>query len=111
MADQALREFEVQMGLVTPETAEVAEAAKELGPAQGQGATAKQVSASRAVRPAEPPCPQAARAGPDEPPAPPAHRPGRRRCPTGTRRGPASWPSCTSPARPACSSCTATSTT
>jgi phage shock protein A len=33
MADQALREFEVQMGLVTPETAKVPEAAKELGPA------------------------------------------------------------------------------
>jgi phage shock protein A len=33
-ADQALREFEVQMGLVTPETAKVSEAAKELGPAQ-----------------------------------------------------------------------------
>ncbi len=33
MADQALRDFEVQMGLVTPETAKVTEAAKELGPA------------------------------------------------------------------------------
>ena len=33
MADQALRDFEVQMGLVTPETANVTEAAKELGPA------------------------------------------------------------------------------
>jgi phage shock protein A len=33
LADQALRDFEVQMGLVTPETAQVAEAAKELGPA------------------------------------------------------------------------------
>ncbi len=33
MADQALREFEIGMGLVTPETAQVAEAAKELGPA------------------------------------------------------------------------------
>jgi phage shock protein A len=32
-ADIALREFEVQMGLVTPETAKVGEAAKELGPA------------------------------------------------------------------------------
>ena len=34
MADQALRDFEVQMGMVTPETAKVAEAAKELGPAE-----------------------------------------------------------------------------
>jgi phage shock protein A len=33
MADQALREFEVQMGLVTPDTAQVAESPKELGPA------------------------------------------------------------------------------
>jgi len=33
MADQALRDFEVQMGLVTPETAKVSEASKELGPA------------------------------------------------------------------------------
>ena len=41
VADQALREFEIQAGLVTPETAPVAEAAKELGPAakttQSQG--------------------------------------------------------------------------
>ena len=34
MADQALREFEVQAGLVTPETVGVAEATKELGPAK-----------------------------------------------------------------------------
>jgi hypothetical protein len=34
MADQALRDFEVQMGLVTPETANVVGAAKELGPAE-----------------------------------------------------------------------------
>jgi phage shock protein A len=33
MADQALRDFEVQLGLVTPETANVAEATKQLGPA------------------------------------------------------------------------------
>lgn len=33
MGDQALRDFEVQLGLVTPETANVADAAKELGPA------------------------------------------------------------------------------
>lgn len=33
MADQALRDFEVQMGMVTPETAAVSEANKELGPA------------------------------------------------------------------------------
>lgn len=33
MADQALRDFEVQMGMVTPETAAVSEATKELGPA------------------------------------------------------------------------------
>jgi phage shock protein A len=33
MGDQALRDFEVQMGMVTPETANVTEATKELGPA------------------------------------------------------------------------------
>ena len=33
LADQALREFEVQAGLVTPETVKVEQAAKELGPA------------------------------------------------------------------------------
>jgi phage shock protein A len=34
MADQALRDFEVQLGLVTPETAGIAETTKELGPAE-----------------------------------------------------------------------------
>jgi phage shock protein A len=34
MADQALRDFEVQMGLVTPETAGITETAKQLGPAE-----------------------------------------------------------------------------
>src|SRR5664279_162438 len=33
MGEQALKDFEVQSGLVTPETANVADAAKELGPA------------------------------------------------------------------------------
>lgn len=42
MAEQALREFEVQMGLVTPETAKVAEAQKELGPAQAAKQTTKE---------------------------------------------------------------------
>jgi phage shock protein A len=32
LADQALREYEIQMGLVTPETAKISEAQKELGP-------------------------------------------------------------------------------
>jgi phage shock protein A len=36
LADQALRDFEIQMGLVTPETGKVSEAAKELGPATKQ---------------------------------------------------------------------------
>lgn len=39
MGDQALRDFEVQLGLVSPETANVTETTKELGPA-----TAKQTS-------------------------------------------------------------------
>jgi phage shock protein A len=34
MAEQALKDFEVEMGLVTPDTAEVPETAKELGPAE-----------------------------------------------------------------------------
>jgi phage shock protein A len=34
MADQALRDFEVQLGMVAPETAAVAQAEKELGPAK-----------------------------------------------------------------------------
>ncbi len=34
LADQALRDFEVQLGMVTPESAKIAEAQKELGPAQ-----------------------------------------------------------------------------
>jgi phage shock protein A len=42
MADKALRDYEVQMGLVTPETAKVQEAAKELGPAAPAKETAKQ---------------------------------------------------------------------
>lgn len=39
MADQALRDFEVQMGMVTPETAAVSEATKELGPAAKEKVT------------------------------------------------------------------------
>jgi phage shock protein A len=39
MADQALRDFEVQMGLVTPETAGITEATKELGPAAKEKVT------------------------------------------------------------------------
>jgi phage shock protein A len=34
MGEQALRDFEIQLGLVTPETAKVSEAQKEIGPAQ-----------------------------------------------------------------------------
>ncbi len=36
LADQALRDFEAQMGLATPETARASEAVKELGPAAKQ---------------------------------------------------------------------------
>ena len=39
LADQALRQFEVDLGLVTPETAGVQQAAKELGPAVRQTET------------------------------------------------------------------------
>jgi len=41
-ADQALRDFEVQMGMVTPETAKLPEASKELGPASRAKETTKQ---------------------------------------------------------------------
>jgi phage shock protein A len=40
-AEQTLREFERQMGLVTPETAKVTESEKELGPAKKQKETAR----------------------------------------------------------------------
>lgn len=36
LADQALRDFEIQMGMVTPETANVPETEKEMGPAKKQ---------------------------------------------------------------------------
>ncbi len=42
LGEQALRDYEVQMGLVTPETAKVAEAAKELGPAAKTAETVTQ---------------------------------------------------------------------
>jgi phage shock protein A len=42
MGEQALKDFEVQMGLVTPETAKVAETSKELGPAVPAKETATQ---------------------------------------------------------------------
>jgi phage shock protein A len=42
MADQALRDFEVQTGMVTADTAGVAQAAKELGPAESAKQPTKQ---------------------------------------------------------------------
>ena len=42
MADQALKEFEVQMGLVTPETASIETADKQLGPAVAEEQTQAQ---------------------------------------------------------------------
>jgi len=42
LGDQALREFEIQQGLVTPETTKVAETAKELGPATKSSQTQSQ---------------------------------------------------------------------
>ena len=42
LGEQALKDYEVQMGLVTPETAKVAEAAKELGPAAKTAETVTQ---------------------------------------------------------------------
>jgi hypothetical protein len=34
LAEQALKDFEVELGLVTPDTVDVSEAAKDLGPAE-----------------------------------------------------------------------------
>jgi phage shock protein A len=42
MGEQALKDFEVQLGLVTPETANVTDAAKELGPATKTAETTSQ---------------------------------------------------------------------
>lgn len=42
MGEQALKDFEVQLGLVTPETAGVTAAAKELGPAEKTAETVQQ---------------------------------------------------------------------
>ena len=39
LADQALKEFEIQAGLRTPETVAVAETEKQLGPASERQAT------------------------------------------------------------------------
>ena len=39
MADSALRQFEMDMGMITPQTANVVEEAKDLGPAQKQSET------------------------------------------------------------------------
>jgi len=46
LAQQALRDFEVQLGLVTPETAGVAESSKQLGPAE----TAKDLGPAPSVK-------------------------------------------------------------
>ena len=42
LGEQALRDFEIQLGLVTPETAKVSEAQKDLGPAQPTKQVAKE---------------------------------------------------------------------
>ena len=42
MGEQALKDFEVQMGMVTPETVGVTQTAKELGPAEKTVETASQ---------------------------------------------------------------------
>jgi phage shock protein A len=44
LAEQALTEFEVELGLKSPETTPVAQAAKDLGPAMTEKATEKQTS-------------------------------------------------------------------
>src|SRR4029453_5161371 len=44
LAEQGLKEYEVQMGLVTPETAPVSSAEKELGPAETRKQLGQQTS-------------------------------------------------------------------
>ncbi len=117
MAENALREFEKQEGLVTPETVKPTQTAKELGPAAGRSSRSPRSDASR--------CPkgdaQASTRGgqrrrsplaaPTEPHQRTTGTGPRTMEPPGSRRGPASSPTCITPARPACSCCTATSTT
>ncbi len=44
LADQALSEFEVELGLKSPDTATVAQAAKDLGPAATEADVQKQTN-------------------------------------------------------------------
>ena len=113
LGEQALKDFEVQMGLVTPETAKVTEAAKELGPAAKTAETRRRSehaldNPSLADFAVDPVTSRYHRACHAARPRRPARR---RNCPPGIRPGRGSWPICTFPAPPACSSCTATSTT
>ena len=131
MAEDALREFEKEQGLATPETTKASASTKELGPghpharadardltAVGVGRRPTERRPSRTVSPSgHDATPRTgAEAMPTRPrrPGRPPSLPGearRRPSPPGSRPGPASSPSCTTPARPASSSCTATSTT
>jgi hypothetical protein len=44
MAEQALTDFEVELGLKSPETSPIAQTAKDLGPAAAEKATEKQTN-------------------------------------------------------------------
>ena len=117
LADQALKQFEVEMGLVTPETAGVKDEAKELGPAAK--ADAGETLSERRCQDARAECTASCSAGLRSA-AEHVHLPNPRRSRATPARGLArlvsglgarSWPICISPARPARSCCTATCTT
>ena len=112
LGDQALKEFEVQMGLVTPETTPVKEATKELGPAEkadGEGVSrSSDLFQSRLPSPPAP-LPRTGEGSTLCPKLPPKHC--STRFPPGVRAGQGNWPICISPARPASSFCTAMSMT
>ena len=93
MADQALRQFEIDMGLATPETAGINEAQKELGPATETAETIQRLADHEFRFPGQLVDDRA------------------RRCRIGIRRGHVSWPNSTSRARSTRSSCTAMFTT
>jgi hypothetical protein len=44
MAEEALKNFEVELGLASPDTATIAQTSKDLGPATTESSTQKQTS-------------------------------------------------------------------
>ena len=119
MADDALREFEVSQGLATPETSQGVAVDQGTGPGgQDPRAAPRDLSSQQVPRRSQ----KGRRPWRLRPPTPPVFRRidivsradrerSRARPSPGFRAGPASSPTSSSPARPASSCCTATSTT